>query len=87
MFSPEESWHKVSRSTKGFAMGQFLHGSATTTEAVRRPIKNGQASLTEAAVRYGINSLDRLAHIGRSAAALCIVSVTDKLDFPGQGTS
>ena len=36
-------------------MGQVLHGSATTTEAVRRAIKNSQASLRELAVGYGIN--------------------------------
>jgi len=36
-------------------MGQILHGSATTTEAVRRAIQNSQASLRELAVRYGIN--------------------------------
>ncbi len=36
-------------------MGQILHGSATTTEAVRRTIQNSQASLRELAARYGIN--------------------------------
>ncbi len=36
-------------------MGQILHGSATTTEAVRRAIQNSQASLRELAARYGIN--------------------------------
>ena len=36
-------------------MGQILHGSATTTEAVRRAIQNSQASLRELARRYGIN--------------------------------
>src|ERR1700740_3855056 len=36
-------------------MGQILHGSATTTGAVRRGIKNSQASLRELAGRYGIN--------------------------------
>jgi transposase InsO family protein len=36
-------------------MGQILHGSATTTEAVRRAIQNSQASLRELAGRYGIN--------------------------------
>ena len=36
-------------------MGQILHGSATTTEAVRRAIQDSQASLRELAVRYGIN--------------------------------
>jgi transposase-like protein len=36
-------------------MGQILHGSATTTEAVRRAIQNSQASLRKLAGRYGIN--------------------------------
>lgn len=36
-------------------MGQVLHGSATTTEAVRREIQHSQASLRTLARRYGIN--------------------------------
>ena len=36
-------------------MGQILHGSATTTEAVRRAIQHSQASLRAQAKRYGIN--------------------------------
>jgi len=36
-------------------MGQVLHGSATTTEAVRRAIQDSQASLRELAGRFGIN--------------------------------
>src|SRR5215813_7041985 len=36
-------------------MGQILHGSATTTQAVRRAIQNSQASLRQLAGRYGIN--------------------------------
>src|SRR6201991_3530421 len=36
-------------------MGQVLHGSATTTEAVRRAIRHSQASLRALAKRYGIN--------------------------------
>ncbi len=36
-------------------MGQVLHGSATTTEAIRRAIQNSQASLRALATRYGIN--------------------------------
>ena len=36
-------------------MGQILHGSATTTEAVRRAIQNSQESLRALAGRYGIN--------------------------------
>ena len=36
-------------------MGQVLHGSATTTEAVRRAIQNSQESLRSLSRRYGIN--------------------------------
>lgn len=36
-------------------MGQLLHGSATTTEAVRRAIQPSQESLRALAGRYGIN--------------------------------
>jgi transposase InsO family protein len=36
-------------------MGQVLHGSATTTEAVRRAIQGSQASLRALARHYGIN--------------------------------
>ena len=36
-------------------MGQVLHGSATTTEAVRRAIQRSQESLRALARRYGVN--------------------------------
>ena len=36
-------------------MGQILHGSAKTTEAVRRAIQNSQESLRSLSKRYGIN--------------------------------
>lgn len=36
-------------------MGQVLHGSATTTEAVRRAIQNSQESLRVLSKRHGIN--------------------------------
>src|SRR5688572_19257793 len=37
------------------AMGQVLHGSATTTEAIRRAIQHSQESLRALARRYGVN--------------------------------
>src|SRR6201981_447845 len=40
---------------EGCAMGQVLHGCATTTEAVRRAIQNSQESLRALAKRYSIN--------------------------------
>lgn len=36
-------------------MGQVLHGSATTTEAIRRAIHNSEESLMALSKRYGIN--------------------------------
>src|ERR1700758_2596606 len=36
-------------------MGQVLHGSATTTEAVRRAIQHSQESMRALARRYGVN--------------------------------
>ena len=36
-------------------MGQVLHGSATTTEAVRRAKQHSQANVTALAKRHGIN--------------------------------
>ena len=36
-------------------MGQVLHGSATTTAAVRRAIQHSQESLRALASRYGVN--------------------------------
>ena len=36
-------------------MGQILHGSATTTEAICRAIQNSEESLMALSARYGIN--------------------------------
>lgn len=36
-------------------MGQVLHSSARTTEAVRRAIQNSQASVRALARQYGVN--------------------------------
>ena len=36
-------------------MGQILHGSATTTEAIRRAIQDSQESLIALSRRYGVN--------------------------------
>jgi transposase InsO family protein len=40
---------------EGCTLGQILHSSATTTEAIRRAIQHSQASLRALARRYGIN--------------------------------
>src|SRR5262249_49182506 len=52
-------------------MGQILHGSATTTEAVRRAIQNSQASLRQLAGRYGINP--KTVAKWRRRSSVCIV--------------
>ena len=36
-------------------MGQILHGSATTTHAVRAAIQRSQATVKELAAQYGLN--------------------------------
>lgn len=48
-------------------MGQVLHGSATTTEAVRRAIQHSQESLRALAKRYGINQKTVAKWRGRSS--------------------
>src|SRR5918993_2399712 len=54
MFGPWVWWHADPR-TEGRAMGQVLHGSATTTEAVRRAIQRGRESVRALARRHGIS--------------------------------
>jgi transposase InsO family protein len=50
-------------------MGQVLHGSATTTEAVRRAIQHSQASLRDLARRFGVNPKTIAKWRKRSSAA------------------
>lgn len=50
-------------------MGQVLHGSVTTTEAVRRAIQNSQESLIAQAKRYGINQKTVIKWKGRTSVA------------------
>ena len=40
-------------------MGQLLHGSARTTEAVRRTIQNSQESIAKLAKRYNLSAAGR----------------------------
>src|SRR5918998_2075951 len=53
----------------GCAMGQVLHGSARTTEAVRRAIQHSQESLRVLAKRHGINQKTVRKWKGRSSVA------------------
>ena len=50
-------------------MAQVLHGSARTTEAVRRAIQHSQASLRTLARRYGVNQKTIAKWKGRSSVA------------------
>src|SRR5918911_5049851 len=54
MCSPAVWWYAEPRA-EGRAMGQVHHGSATTTEAVRRAIQVSQESVRALARRYGIS--------------------------------
>src|SRR5918998_3465724 len=54
MFGPRVWWHADPR-TEGRAMGQALHGSAATTEAVRRAIQRSRESVRALARRHGIS--------------------------------
>src|SRR5207248_501702 len=45
---------------EGGTVGQVLHGSATTTAAIRRAIQNSQESLRTLARRHGISRLPQV---------------------------
>src|SRR5450631_976933 len=57
MFSPTVwwRWHDCPRPDQGGTVGQVLHGSATTTHAVRAAIQRSKASIQALSGRYGIN--------------------------------
>src|SRR5215217_9134301 len=55
MFDPAVWWYAGPPRGEGRAMGQVLHGSARTTEAVRRAIQLRQESVRAAARRYGVS--------------------------------
>src|ERR671917_2879339 len=54
MFGPAMWWYVRPR-MEGGVMGQLLHGSATTTEAIRRAIQARQESVRALARRYGVS--------------------------------
>jgi hypothetical protein len=53
----------------GCTFGQVLHGSATTTEAIRRATQRNQVSLRRLAKRHGINPMTVTKSRKRSSAA------------------
>jgi hypothetical protein len=61
-------------------MGQVLHGSATTTEAIRRAIQHSQESLRALARRYGVNQ--KTYPNGRSGIAFPICRTAPKSQNP-----
>ena len=67
-------------------MGQVLHGSATTTEAIRQAIQNSQESLKVLAERYGTNpkTVEDEALIGNRRAVA--MSVCETRRPPGDDT-
>src|ERR687890_1986780 len=65
---------------EGCAMGQVLHGSARTTEAVRRAIQHSEESLRSLAKRFGINQKT----VGKWKSR---VSVTDRRTGPSDPKS
>src|SRR6266545_4466390 len=60
---------------EGWTMGQVLHGSATTTEAIRRTIQHSQASLRALARRYGINPKTVAKWKKRGSVADCLYAL------------
>ncbi len=56
---------------EGSIMGQILHGSATTTAAVRRAIQHSQESLMVLAKRYDINPKTVAKWRGRQSVEDC----------------
>ena len=56
MFGPGVWGYSESPYLEGRAVGQVLHGCATTTEAVRRAIHARQASVRWLAAHHGVNS-------------------------------
>ena len=55
MFDRMVGWCNLFASMEGGTTGQVLHGSATTTEAVRRAVQRSQENLRALSKRYGIN--------------------------------
>src|SRR5215210_6311442 len=55
MFRPGLWWHGWPAGGEGRAMGQVLHGSATTTEAIRRAIQRSEESVRALARRHGVS--------------------------------
>ena len=55
MFSPTIKWYILSSTERGKTMGQILHGTATTTHAIRAKIQASEASIREIAEQHHIN--------------------------------
>ena len=62
-------------------MGQVLHGSATTTEAVRRAIQHSQESLRVLAKRYAKWYRNCLRHLAGSRGG-AVTAPTEPVKLP-----
>jgi spore photoproduct lyase len=60
-------------------MGQVLHGSAATTEAVRRATQQSQESLRSLARRYGIDPVDCVYGLGENGDLSVDASLSDNV--------
>ena len=66
-------------------MGQLLHGSARTTEAVRRAIQNSEESIARLAKRYNLPAAGRPKPEPESVSypgTPCRIPVLDRLSYP-----
>lgn len=69
-------------------MGQVLHGSATTTEAIRRAIQNSQESLRAGDVRLnrqGSFWIDTRWSYGHACDGLPMCNCVDPIQMDGEG--
>ena len=62
-------------------MGQVLHGSARTTEVVRRAIQHSQESLRALAKRHGVNPKTIAKWRKRTSTADLRTGPKDKIDL------
>jgi hypothetical protein len=65
-------------------MGQVLHGSARTTEAIRRAIQHSQESLRSLAKRHGINQ-KTVAQAGQKWIESCETAKLERATLSGFG--
>ncbi|MBP1876046.1 DNA-binding transcriptional regulator YiaG [Ensifer adhaerens] len=65
-------------------MGRLLHGSATTTEAVRRAIQHSQESLRSLAKHYGVKQKTVAKWKKRNSVADLPTGPSEPMSWPGE---